>query len=216
MQSPALRQEEPQAGAWQSREQLSGKALGVWWEASWAPTSSMPDCKGDHSILGCVDESMTISGKGIICLYSAILRPLLDTPVIPPAPHSPQCRRNIRNLEWVQCWGTTTIRPGAFVLWGEDEGPGLIQAWEEVVLEGLSWSQFLHSGEWWEDERHVSTQSLVLSVKNTKKNNLVLTGSVKSWSHTHLIHALWNHLLFAGMNKRTNVGTDERLIQSLS
>lgn len=59
---------------------------------------------------------------------------------------------------------------------------------------------------------HIST----LSVKNTKKNNHVLTDSVKSWSRTHFMHALWNHLLIAGMNKRTNVGTDGHLIQSLS
>lgn len=74
-------------------------SLGVWWAASWAPTSSTPGCRGDHSILGCADESMTRSGEGIIYLYSAILRALLDTPVIPAAPHSLQCRRNIRNLK---------------------------------------------------------------------------------------------------------------------
>lgn len=62
---------------------------------------------------------------------------------------------------------------------------------------------------------HISTQSLVLSVTNTKKNSHVFTGSMKSWNHTFFIHALWNGPVFADMNIRTNIATDEHLIQSL-
>lgn len=148
MQSPAPRKEKPQAGDWQAKSSSVERSWGC---GPGHPPAAHLGCRGDHNILGCVNESMTRSGEGITCLYSATLGPLVDTPVTPAAPHSPQCRRNIRNLEWVQCWGTTAIRAEAFALWREAQGSFRLE--KRWFWWWLSWSQILHSGEWWENER---------------------------------------------------------------